>query len=149
VTNRGKTIIIAAVIVGIFVLVFVAISGVLVAGHRAATRAGNEAATIQNLKTIGAVEIQYFDTHERTFGTFEQLVSEHLLSSRFAEQPTVVDGYVFTLSVSRKSDGSSGYRVTDDPQDESGGTRHFYLDSDNGRIHVNSEHQAGPGDPVI
>jgi hypothetical protein len=123
--------------------------GVLAAliGHRAADRAANEAATIQNLKTVAVVEVQYFNMHKRTFGTFDQLVSEQFLSSRFAGNPTVVDGYVFTLSVIPKSDGSSWYKITVDPQNESQGKHHFYLDSDDDSIHVNSERQAGPADP--
>ena len=72
-----------------------------------------------------------------------------MLSSKFAGHPTVADGYVFTLSVARKPDGSSWYKVTADSQDESTGTNHFYLDSDDGRIHVNSERQASPDDKLL
>ena len=121
--------------------------GAAVVGWRSATRAGNEAATIQNLKTIAAVEVEYFNTRNRTFGTLDQLVSEQFLSSKFAGHPTVAEGYVFRLSVARKSDGSSWYKVTADPHDESSGTRHFYLDSDDDRIHVNPNKQARPDDP--
>ena len=112
-TSRAQKIIIAIVVIGVCVLFFVGVfAGAAVVGWKAAVRAGNEAATIQNLKTIAAVEVQYFDTHERTFGTADQLVGEHMLSSRFAGHPTVVDGYVFTLSVTRKPDGSSSsYKI--------------------------------------
>jgi hypothetical protein len=119
-------------------------------GFRAATRAGYEAATLQNLKTIAAVEAQYFITHKRSFGTSDQLISEQMLNSKFSGNPAVVDGYVFTLSLARKPDGaSSWYKITADPQDESTGRNHFYLDSDEGRIRVNPDGQAGPTDPFI
>ena len=50
-------------LLGIFVVgVFV---GSAVIGWKAALRAGNEAATMQDLKTIAAVEIQYYNTHNR------------------------------------------------------------------------------------
>ena len=75
-----------------------------------ATRAGNEAATIQNVKTIGIVELQYFYSHQRTFGTFEQLIQEELLSSKFKSNP--VDGYVLTLTV---TSDRAAYALTADP----------------------------------
>jgi Tfp pilus assembly protein PilE len=148
-TNRAKTIVIATVVIAVCLLfVLGVLAGAAVVGWRSATHLGNEAATIQNLKTIAAVEVQYFNTHHRTFGTLDQLVSDHLLNTKFAENPSVADGYVFTLSVIRKSDGSaSWYKITADPQDESQGTNHFYLDSDDGRIRVNAERQAGRDDP--
>jgi len=120
-TNRAKKIIIIAVVlIAIFPLgVLGVMGGAAVIGYRAATRAGYEAATLQNLKTIAAVEAQYFHNHNRTFGTLDQLTSEQLLSSKFRGNPAVVDGYVFTLSLSRKPDGSSSwYKLTADPQDE-------------------------------
>lgn len=149
-TKRAQIIIIAVVIVAVCVLfVLGLLGGAAVVGWRAAVRAGNEAATTQNLKTIAVVEFEYFNAHKRTFGTLDQLISEQLLSAKFAGNPTVADGYVFTLSVARKPDSSSSwYKITADPQDESQGTKDFYLDSNDGRIHVNSERQAGPDDPV-
>jgi len=151
-TNRATKIIIAVVVVvGICVLfVFGVLAGAAVIGYKAATRAGYEAATVQNLKTIATAEIQYFDTHNRTFGSLDQLISEQLLSRKFSGNPIVADGYVFTLSLSRKPDGSSlWYKLTADPHDESTGRNHFYLDSDEGRIRVSPNDQAGPDDPVF
>ena len=147
-TSRAKKILVALVVTGVCLLIIIGVfAGTAVVGWKAAVRAGNEAATIQNLKTIEAVEVQYFSTHKRTFGTLDQLVSEQFLSSSFARHPTVKDGYVFTLSLGHKQDGSSWYKITADPQDASQGRNHFYLDSDGDSIHFNPEHQAGPGDP--
>jgi hypothetical protein len=148
-TNRAQKVIIAVVVIGIcalFVLGF--LGGAAVMGWRAAIHAVNEAATLQNLKTIAAVEAQYFITHNRTFGTLVQLQSEQILSSKFNGDPTIVDGYVITLSLARKPDGSSSwFKITADPYDEAAGRKHFYLDSDENRIRVNPEGQAGPTDP--
>lgn len=150
-TKRAQIIIIAVVVIAVCALFVLGIlGGSAVVGWRAAVRAGNEAATVQNLKTVAVVEVQYYNTHNRTFGTFDQLTSEQFLSSKFAGHPTVADGYVFTLSVARKPDSSSSwYKITADPQDQSHGTKHFYLDSNDGQIHVNSERQAGPDDPLL
>jgi hypothetical protein len=148
-TSRTQKIVIALVVIGICALSFLGfLCGAAAMGWRAATRAGNEAATLQNLKTIAAVEAQYFLTHNRTFGTLDQLMSEQSLSSKFSRHPAVADGYVFTLSLSGKPDGSSSwYKLTADPQSESTGRNHFYIDSDEERIRVNPERQAGPTDP--
>jgi type II secretory pathway pseudopilin PulG len=109
----------------------------------AATRAGNEAATIQHLKTIGVVELQYFYAHQRTFGTLEQLVQEQLLSSKFKGNP--VDGYVMTLTV---TSDRAAFTLTADPASASDGKNHFYLDSMSRQIHSNPDKPAGPNDPV-
>src|SRR6266571_2950023 len=150
-TSRAQKIVIGlaiAAVVGLSLLGFIA--GAAVYGWRAATRAGNETATIQNLKTIDAVETQYFTTRSRTFATFDQLVREQMLSSKFVGNPPVTDGYILTLSLTTKPMGSaSSYKLAADPVDSDVGGKHFYLDSDSNRIHVNADGAAGPDDPVI
>ena len=111
-----------------------------------AKRAGDETATLQNIKTIAVVELQYFYGHRRTFGTFEQLVQEKLLSSKFSGNPVNTDGYVFTLTVTPEP---AAFTIKADPESRLTGTKHFYLDSVSREIHVNSEKPAGPNDPVL
>ena len=147
-TARARTIIIAlAVAVVCLLFIFGILAGAAVMGYRAALRAGNEAATIQNLKTIEAIEAQYFYTHNRNFGTLDQLIKEQELSQKFSGHPAVADGYVFTLSVVPQPNGSSSYKITADPEPGLSGAHHFYLDSNDERIRVNPDHQAGPTDP--
>jgi Tfp pilus assembly protein PilE len=142
-----KTTIVIALTFLISALVIVSLSGFLVYQHNQATRAGNEAATIQNLKSIAAVEIQYYNTHNRTFGTFDQLVKEQMLTKKFAASP-VIDGYVLTLTVTPPSKNTaSTYTVRAEPQED--GIRHFYVDSTDDSIHVNHDKPAGPGDPPL
>jgi prepilin-type N-terminal cleavage/methylation domain-containing protein len=135
-------------------MIVIAIIGILlgaaVYGWKAATRAGNEAATQQNLKTIAAVEIQFYNTHSRTFGTFEQMTKEQMLApSKFAGNPPVVDGYILTLKVTPKSASQpTSYTLNADPQTDGSGTNHFYIDSSDSSIHVNPTQAAGPSDPV-
>jgi len=134
-------------------MIVIAIIGILIGaavyGWRSAQKAGNEAATMQNLKTIAAVQIQYYNTHARTFGTFEQMIKEQMLNSKFEGNPPVADGYVLTLKVTPKTAGSpTAYTLNADPQTTGSGTNHFYLDSNDSSIHVNATQPAGPGDPV-
>jgi type II secretory pathway pseudopilin PulG len=150
-TSRIQKIIIGlAVVVLVGLIVFGFLLGAAVYSWKAAQRAGNEAATIQNVKTIAAVEIQYFNTHNRTFGTFDQMVKEQMLSAKFAGNPVILDGYRLTLTLTAKTANlTSSYAVSADPRDESSGKRHFYLDSGSGQIHVNEDEPAGPEDPVL
>src|SRR5881275_1482269 len=84
-------------------MIVIAIIGILIGaaviGFKAARKSGNEAATLQDIKTIAAVQIQYFNMNNRSFGTFDQLIKDKLLNERFAGNPPVTDGYVFTLKV--------------------------------------------------
>jgi hypothetical protein len=117
-----------------------------VAGWQTAMRAGNEIATIQNLKTIAVVELTYFYGHNRRFGSFEQLIAEQLLANKFAGNPVTADGYIFTLALTADQ---AAFSITADPVSEREGTRHFYLDSISRDIHFNSAQRAGPNDAVV
>ena len=139
-------------------MIVIAIIGILIGaatiGWRAAVRSGNEAATLQDLKTIASVEIQYYNTHNRNFGTFEQMVKEQMLDTRFSNNPPNVDGFVFTLKVTPKTTNQqTTYTLNADPQQADGigatGKNHFYIDSTAGTIHVNPDQPAGPNDPPL
>ncbi len=135
-------------------MIVIAIIGILIGaaviGFKAAQKAGNEAATLQDLKTVAAIEIQYYNTHNRTFGTFEQMVQEKLVSTKFSGNPPIVDGYIFTLKVIPKSATQpTSFTLNADPQTDSTGKNHFYLDSTDGSIHVNPDQPAGPNDTPL
>ena len=134
-------------------MIVIAIIGILIGaavfGWKAAQRAGNEAATLQNLRTIAAVQIQYYNTHSRSFGTFDQMVKEQMLSSKFSGNPPVADSYILTLKVTPKTaTAPTSYTLNADPQSDSAGKNHFYIDSTDSSIHVNPDQTAGPNDPV-
>jgi type II secretory pathway pseudopilin PulG len=151
-TTLTKKIIVG--VVAVLLLVVIALAAVLIGagfyGWKAAQRAGNEAATLQDLKTIAAVEIQYYNTHNRTFGTLDQLIKEQMLTSKFSGNPPVADGYVFIVSVTPKTSGQpSSYILNADPQSDNAGKNHFYLDSTSSTIHVNPDRPAGATDPPL
>ncbi len=123
--------------------------GVAVYGFRNAQKAGNETTTRQNIQTLAAIEIQYHTTHGRQFATFEQLLSEKLVSNKFEGNPPITDGYVLTLKVVPKSaTAPASFTLNADPQDGNSGKNHFFIDSIDGAIHVNPDQPAGPNDPV-
>jgi prepilin-type N-terminal cleavage/methylation domain-containing protein len=139
-------------------MIVIAIIGILIGAATYAWRSaqiqGNEAATIKVLNTLTVVELTYYNTHNRNFGTFEQMVSEKLLDSRFSGNPPTVDGYVFTLKVTPKTaNQQTSYTLNADPEQTGGlgtsGRNHYYIDSTANTIHVNPDQPAGPNDPPL
>lgn len=139
-------------------MIVIAIIGILIGAatyaFRSAQIQGHETATIKALDTIAVVQLQFFNTHNRTFGTFDQLVSDKLLDSRFSGNPPVVDGYILTLKVNPKTTSQqASYTLNADPQQTDGigatGKNHYYIDSTSGSKHVNPDQVAGPSDPPL
>lgn len=149
-SRRQKVFIGLAIALVAVLFVFGFFVGIAVHGFKAAQRAGNETATIQNMQTIAALEVQYFSLHNRTFATIDQLVAEQMMSSKFAGNPPVADGYVLTLKLTgTKTDPGSSYTLNGDPIDDDYGKNHFYLDSSSPALHVNPDKEAGPNDPLV
>ena len=140
-------------------MIVIAIIGILIAvgvtGWKAAVKSANEAAATQSLRTIASDQMLYYNAHQRSsFGTFDEMLKEGLLNSRFAGTTPVVEGYIFTMRVIPKSTTTQpGYAVNADPQITEGvgatGKNHFYMDSNSNTIHVNPTQPATVADPPI
>jgi len=140
-------------------MIVIAIIGILIAvgvtGWRAAVRAANEAAAIKTLRTVAEQQMLYYNAHQRSsFGTFEEMLRENLLDSRFGGTTPVVDGYVYTMrAIPKSTTQQAGFAVNADPQVSEGvgatGKNHFYMDSDTNTIHVNETQPATATDPPI
>lgn len=140
-------------------MIVIAIIGILIAvgvtGWKAAVKSANEAAAIKTLRTIAEQQMLYYNAHQRSsFGTFDEMLKEGLLDTRFTGGTPVVEGYVFNMRVIPKSTTTQpGFAVNTDPQVTEGvgatGKNHFYLDSDSNTIHVNSSQPATAADPPI
>ena len=143
------------IIIGViaFVLLVVIAVGILIGAGvtrwKAALRSGNEAAAVQHLKMFAMLEIQYFNMHHRTFGTFDQLLKDGS-DARFSGDLPVVDGYTFTLKVMPKtSSAPASYTLNADPLNNSTGKNHFYLDSTDSSIRVSADRQASARDSPL
>jgi len=139
-------------------MIVIAIIGILIGAAtytwRAAQIQGNETATVKALNTLSVVEMQYFNTNNRTFGSMEELLKDSLIDTRFSGNPPVVTGYVYTLKVTPKTTSQqSSYTINADPQQSAGigatGKNHFYVDSTASTIHVNRDQAPGPDDPPL
>lgn len=140
-------------------MIVIAIIGILIAvgvtGWKAAVKSANEAAAIKTLRTIAEQQMLFYNSHQRsTFGTFDEMLKENMLDTRFTGTTPVVEGYVFAMRVIPKSTTTQpGYAVNADPQVTEGvgatGKNHFYLDSDSNTIHVNPTQPATISDPPI
>src|SRR3977135_3931051 len=89
-------------------MIVIAIIGILIAvgvtGWKAAVKAANEAAAIKSLRTIAEQQMLYYNSHNRsTFGTFDEMLKDGMLDTRFNGSTPVVEGYVFTMKVIAKS----------------------------------------------
>jgi prepilin-type N-terminal cleavage/methylation domain-containing protein len=140
-------------------MIVIAIIGILIAvgitGWKAAMKSANEAAAIKTLRSIAEQQMLYYNSHQRSsFGSFDEMLKENLLDTRFAGTTPVVDGYVYNMKVIPKSTAQQpGYSVNADPQVTEGvgatGKNHFYIDSDTNTIHVNRDQPATVSDPPI
>jgi prepilin-type N-terminal cleavage/methylation domain-containing protein len=140
-------------------MIVIAIIGILIAvgitGYKAAMKSANEAAAVKTLRSIAEQQMLYYNAHQRSsFGTFDEMLKENLLDTRFAGSTPVVDGYVYTMKIIPKSTNQQpGYTINADPQVTEGvgatGKNHFYVDSDSNTIHVNPNQPATATDPPI
>ena len=140
-------------------MIVIAIIGILIAvgvtGWRAAVRSANEAAAIKTLRTIAEQQMLFYNAHQRTrFGTFDEMLKENLLDTRFAGATPVVDGYVYNMKVIPKSTtAQAGFSINVDPQVSEGvgatGKNHCYMDAETNTIHVNETQPASATDPPI
>ena len=122
--------------------------------YTGALKAGNDAAVVSAIRNIQSAEVQYMATHEDEFGTFDQLVANGNLDSRFSGTSPVVGHYTFSLKLTPKSGSTaSGYALNADPQPAPGDPQatgaHYYTDSNSSSIRSNKTASAGPKDPVI
>jgi hypothetical protein len=119
-------------------------------GVRALPKAVNtadETSAIQALRTIGSAQTQA-KAMRNSYEDFDTLVQLGFLDRRFSGTNPNLRGYRF--SVVAKPDE---FVVTADPEASqtapTTGSRHFYLDSNDNVIHVNSSQPATRQDPAL
>jgi hypothetical protein len=107
--------------------------------------AADETSAIQTLRTIASAQTQS-KVMKGSYGDFNALSQAGLLDARFATTTPVQRGYRFTMTASEAE-----FSVTADPVEAtaSARTRHLYLDSSDGVIHVNANRAASRNDPAL
>ena len=103
-------------------MIVIAIIGILIAvgvtGWKAAVKQANEAAAVKTIRTISEQQMLYYNGHNRSsFGTFEQMLKDGMLDTRFNGSTPVVEGYIFSMKVIPKSTNQpASYTINADPQ---------------------------------
>ena len=109
--------------------------------------AADSASAIQALRTIATAQ-QELKATRGVYGNFDALTQAGLLDARFAGSTPNLKGYRFTMNVT-----DSDFSVNADPQttetQPTTGVRHFYLDSTDNSIHVNTTQAASKSDPFL
>lgn len=112
-----------------------------------AVNAVDETSAIQALRTIASAQTQA-KAMRNSYADFDTLVQLGFLDQRFAGTNPNIRGYRF--SVVAKPDE---FVVNADPEASqtapTTGHRHFYLDSNDNAIHVNSTQAATRRDPIL
>jgi len=109
--------------------------------------AAEEGSAIQALRTIASAQTQA-KAMRNSYENFDSLVQLGFLDQRFAGANPNLRGYRFSIVASENQ-----YSVNADPQTTPNAptpaSRHFYLDSSDNTIHVNSSQPATKQDPVL
>jgi hypothetical protein len=112
-----------------------------------AVGAADEGSAIQNLRAIANAQTQA-KAMRNSYADFVALVQLGFLDERFSGANPNLRGYRFTIVANENQ-----YAITADPQPTqaapAAGSRHFYLDSTDGVIHVNLNQTATRADPSL
>jgi prepilin-type N-terminal cleavage/methylation domain-containing protein len=118
-------------------MIVIAIIGLLIGvgtlAWQAVIRSGNETTAAASIDNIRKFQAQYASRNHGAFATFDELIRTVDLDRKFAGEAPVVNGYVFTMTVTPPSPSSPArFEVWADPQSTGAtgtGTRHFYTSS--------------------
>lgn len=138
-------------------MIVIAIIGLLIGvgsvAWSAVMKSGNEVAAAQSVETVKKVQIQYASRNKGNFATFDQLIANGSLDAKYAGEAPVVNGYVFTMTITPPSSNTpSKFEIWADPQSTGvtgTGTRHYYTSSAIGTIKGNDQEKAKETDPSI
>jgi prepilin-type N-terminal cleavage/methylation domain-containing protein len=139
-------------------MIVIAIIGILVSvgipAWKMMIRRANETAAIQTITTLKQVQADYLIGHRGDYGTFDELVKGGALDQQYAGDAPVLNGYVYTMKITKKSNTSpASYTINADPQVADGyaatGKRHFYFDPSLSTTRENADQPATASDPPI
>lgn len=134
-------------------MIVIAIIGILIGvgvpAWKYMTRRGNEAATIETLGRIREAEAAYALGHRGEFGTFDEMIKDGSLDSRFAGTNPDISGYIYDLQVTKKAPGQPAFYFVKANPSKPGDTggRYFYIDPNVSTARSNEEKEASATDP--
>ena len=110
----------------------------------------DEGAATANMRAIARAQTAYNISNPGDYATFEQLATGGYLDKRFNTSQPKYYGYVFTMTVTPKSDSTeASYKLNADPDPALKALgRHFYLDSSSSGMHVNPSQPASASDAI-
>jgi prepilin-type N-terminal cleavage/methylation domain-containing protein len=135
-------------------MIVIAIIGLLIGvgsiAWNAVIRSGNEAAAAQSVDNLRKFQSQYAANHKGSFAKdFDELIKTVDLDQKFAGAQPVVNGYIYTMTITDASAQSPAkYEIHADPQSGSG-VRHFYTSSSVSTIKAKDDGPATETDPSI
>jgi prepilin-type N-terminal cleavage/methylation domain-containing protein len=134
-------------------MIVIAIIGLLIGvgsiAWNAVIKSGNEAAAARSVDNLRKFQSQYAANHKGNFASFDELIKTVSLDEKFAGTQPVVNGYVFTMTVTEASaQAPAKYEIHADPQGTSG-VRHFYTSSTLSTIKGKDDGPATETDPSI
>jgi hypothetical protein len=111
----------------------------------------DERVAISTLRSIAQAQTAYSLTHSGAYGSFEQLIADGHLDSRFSSGQPKVGGYVLSMTVSNPSSGvDNSYHCNADPDPSvKAAGRHFYLGSNSSELRMNATKPATASDEAF
>lgn len=118
-------------------------------GLQQSSSRADETSAIATLRTIAQAQTAFSVTNAGHYASFEQLVENGLLDSRFNHSNPEYHGYVFSLQ-NGSSSAPGFFSCNADPAATSiHGGRHFYIDSSSTDIRVNATRPATNKDEIF
>lgn len=149
--QRGFNLIELMIVIAIIALLI----GVGVPAWQSMVRNGNETTAAQSIQTIKTLQAQYASKNKGKFAeSFDELIKSVSLDEKFKGTNPIVNGYVFTMTVTPPTTNSAAfYSINADPQVPEGiqatGNRHFYFDSTLSTTKAKEGGPATAADPSI
>ncbi|MGH9969880.1 MAG: type IV pilin protein [Pyrinomonadaceae bacterium] len=147
--TRGFTLIELLIVIAVIGIM----AGIAIPTFHSSICKANEAAAVTSLNTIRLAQAKYVIDHGGQYGTFKELFEEGYLDKRFNYDRPHLRGYVFTLTLTPKSENQAAtFAANADPEQSDGITatgRNFYYIDEQNPITFSKAGPATPADEAL